>query len=65
MYITKQTTVLETEEILDFHRIAHPYGYEIIIGMLLSDCDRLEVHGFGPNAYFEKVKVDDNEQDVN
>lgn len=54
--INKQMKVLEIEEILDFHNIAHPSGYEIILGMLLSDCDYLEVHGFDSDAYFEKVK---------
>lgn len=54
--INKQMKVLEIEEILDFHNIAHPSGYEIILGMLLSDCDYLEVYGFGSDAYFEKVK---------
>ncbi len=54
--ITKQMTVLEIEKILDFHRIAHPSGYEIILEMLLSDCDYLKIHDFGSNAYFEKVK---------
>lgn len=54
--INKQMKVLEIEEIFDFHNISYPSGYEIILGMLLSDCDYLEVHGFGSDAYFEKVK---------
>lgn len=53
--ITKNTPIKEAEEILDFHGIAHPFGWEIAIGMLLSDCDHLEVHDFYGKAYFVKV----------
>ena len=38
------------------------HGWELIIAMLLSDCEYAEVHGFGSNAYFNKIfKEDINE----
>ena len=54
--IYKTTPIKVAEEILDFHGINHPNGWEIVIGMLLSECDHLEVHGVGSKAYFIKVK---------
>lgn len=53
--ITKTMSISEAEEILNMHGIRHPYGWEIVIGMLLDDCDHLEVHDFGGKAYFIKV----------
>ena len=53
--ITKNTKIKEAEEILDIHGIKKPKGWEIAMGMLLSECDHLEVHGFGTKAYFTKV----------
>lgn len=56
MDIIKRTTpIKEAEEILSFHGISRPYGWEIAVGMLLEGCDRLEVHDYGKNAYFIKV----------
>ena len=57
--ITKTTSIKEAEEILTFHDISHPFGWEIAIGMLLSDCDYLEVHDFGSKAYFNKIRKED------
>ena len=38
------------------------HGWELIIAMLLHDCEYAEVHGFGSNAYFNKIfKEDINE----
>lgn len=53
--ITKTTPIGEAERILSDHGIKHPFGWEIAIGMLLNDCDFLEVHDFGSKAYFIKV----------
>lgn len=53
--ITKNTSIKESIEILNNHGISTKlYGWEIIIGMLLYDCDYIEVHGYGHNAYFIK-----------
>lgn len=53
--ITKNTSIKEVIEILNNHGISTKlYGWEIIIGMLLYDCDYIEVHDYGHNAYFTK-----------
>ena len=50
------------KEILDYHGMSLGHGWELIIAMLLSDCEYAEVHGFGSNAYFNKIfKEDINE----
>lgn len=54
--ITKTTPIGETEKILELHDIKRPMFWEIAIGMLLGDCDHLEVHGYGPKAYFVKCE---------
>lgn len=57
MDIIKQNTPIgEAYKILKAHHIETPKFWEIAIGMLLSECDYLEVHGFGHKAYFVKVK---------
>ncbi len=52
--INKNEIVGKVKEILnDIHRISTPYGWEIVFGMLLNECeDHIEVHGYGSNAYF-------------
>lgn len=54
--IRKDTPIREAEEILRARGIGTPKFGEIALGMLLSECDYLEVHGFGRNAYFVKVE---------
>lgn len=54
--IRQDTPIREAAEILDAHGIAMPMFWEIALGMLLSECDHLEVHGFGLHAYFVKVQ---------
>ena len=54
--IKKDTSLKEAEEILSLHGCPLGHGWALIIGMLLYDCDYLEVHDFGNNAYFTKVK---------
>lgn len=54
--IWQDTPIKEARAILDNHRIAMPMFWEIALGMLLSECDHLEVHGFGTRAYFVKVQ---------
>lgn len=54
--IRQDTPIGEAREILADHNIATPMFWEIALGMLLSECDYLEVHGYGRNAYFVKVE---------
>lgn len=54
--IKQDTPIREAQEILNAHRIETPRFWEIVLGMLLSECDHLEVHGFGRHAYFVKVE---------
>jgi len=52
--ISKHEKIGKVKEILnDFHNIRTPWGWEIVFGMLLSECeDHIEVHGYGDSAYF-------------
>ena len=52
--IKKNEKIGKVKEILnDIHDIKTPYGWEIVFGMLLSECeDHIEVHGCGDSAYF-------------
>jgi len=53
--INKNEKVGKVKEILDFHNIRTPWGWEIVFGMLLDECeDHIEVHGYGDGAYFTK-----------
>ena len=53
--IKKDTSIKDAEEILRFHGCSLGFGWEIVMGMLLDECDYLEVHDFGRNAYFSKI----------
>ena len=60
--IRKTDKIGDVKEILDYHGMSLGHGWELIIAMLLSDCEYTEVHGFGSNAYFNKIfKEDINE----
>lgn len=60
--IRKTDTIRDVKDILDYHGISLGHGWELIIAMLLSDCEYAEVHGFGSNVYFNKIfKEDINE----
>jgi len=51
--IGKHEKVGKVKEILELHNISTPFGWEIVFGMLLSECeDYIEVHGYGDSAYF-------------
>lgn len=52
--IKKDTALKEAEKILSLHGCPLDYGLGLILGMLLQDCDYLEVHGFGSEVYFSK-----------
>lgn len=53
--IEKTDSISNVADELDAHGIGMRYGWEISMSMLLSECDYLEIHGFGPKAYFTKV----------
>ena len=58
----KTDTIRDIKDILDCHGMLLDHGWELIIAMLLSDCEYAEVYGFSSNAYFNKVfKEDINE----
>lgn len=52
--INKNDEIGKVKEILnDIHGISTPNGWEIVFGMLLSQCEsHIEVHGYGSGAYF-------------
>lgn len=53
--ITKEMTVSEIKELLHDNCIATPYGWEIVLGMLLEQCDYIKIAGFGASAKFELI----------
>ena len=53
--IYKTDKIGDTEEKLREHCIPLNMGWEIVLGMLLSQCDHLELHGYGSGAYFTFV----------
>lgn len=53
--IYKTDNIKDTEEKLRDHCISLGRGWEIGLGMLLSQCDHLELHGYGSGAYFTLV----------
>ena len=64
MNIIRKTDKIEDVKTIlqDYHGMSLGHGWTLIIAMLLSDCEYAEVHGFGSNAYFNKVfKEDMNE----
>ena len=60
--IRKTDKIGDVKDILDYHGMSLGHGWELIIAMLLHDCEYAEIHGFGSNAYFNKIfKEDINE----
>lgn len=53
--ITKTTTMSEAKEILHDNCISTPYGWEIVLGMLLEQCDYIKITGLGASAKFELI----------
>lgn len=54
--INKDEKIGKVKEILnDIHGISTPFGWEIVFGQLLSECEsHIEVHGYGTKAYFSQ-----------
>jgi hypothetical protein len=52
--INKNENIGKVKEILnDIHGIRTSFGWEIVFGMLLSECEtHIEVHEYGHRAYF-------------
>lgn len=53
--IDKNTKIKEAKSILEAHGCSLSFGWDIVLGSLLEECDYLEIHGFGKNTYFHKV----------
>lgn len=53
--IRKTDNIKDTEEKLRDRCIPLGSGWEIALGMLLSQCDYMELHGYGSGAYFTLV----------
>lgn len=53
--IKKDTQMREAECILKDHGVSLSFGWQVVLGMILQECDYIEVHGFGESAYFEKM----------
>lgn len=57
--IRKTDNVLEIEKILQAHGLSLGHGWALIMAMMLSDCEYVELHGFGSKAYFNKIYKED------
>lgn len=53
--IKKNTQMEEARRILEDHGVTLSFGRQIVLGMILQECDYIEVHDFGESAYFEKM----------
>ena len=54
--INKNDSIGKVEKILQNHHIGTPFGWEIVFGMLLDECENyIEVHDIGEKAYFTQV----------
>lgn len=53
--ITKDMKIGEIAEKLDDYCIPHPRGGEIVMAMLLNECDYIRIKGYGRTAVFEQV----------
>ena len=56
--IRKTDKISDVENLLQAHGVSLGHGWALIIGMMLTDCNHLEIHGFGNNAYFNKIRED-------
>lgn len=50
--IRRQTPLNKAKEMLQSNGIETPYGWDIVLSMLLNDCDYLEIEGYGKQARF-------------
>ena len=55
--IKRDTSIKEAEAMLKAHRCPHRHGWEIAIGLMLQQCDYLELHDYGDDAYFVKKGI--------
>lgn len=60
--ITKSMKIDEVKAVLHANGIDTPYGWDIVLGMLLEDCDYIKIEGYGRHAQFvlctdEEVKT--------
>lgn len=54
--IRKSDTTEQAREILeDKHGFPLKWGWEMMLGMLLQECDYIEVHEYGSKCYLAKV----------
>lgn len=53
--IDKNTTIKEAKYILEAHGCSLAFGWDIVLGSLLEECDYLEIHGFGEKCFFSKM----------
>lgn len=54
--ITKSMKIDEVKAVLHANGIATPYGWDIVLGMLLDDCEYIKIEGYGSHAQFVLCK---------
>lgn len=61
--ITQNTTIHDAEELLKEHGIKPFYGWRVIIGMAVKECDYVTVEGYGDDAKLIKHFIGDGDED--
>ena len=50
--ITKSMKIDDVKAMLHNNGINTPYGWDIVLGMLLNGCDYIKIEGYGEHAQF-------------
>lgn len=58
MLISKNSKMSETKTFLNDNGIPLSHGWQLILGMLLQDCDYIKLEGYGRNANLVKITMD-------
>lgn len=57
--ITKSMKIDEAKAVLHANGIATPYGWDLVLSTLLSDCDYIKIEGYGSHAQFALCKSEE------
>lgn len=57
--IRKTDNIRDVEQTLQAHGLSLGHGWALIMAMMLSDCEYVELHEYGSKAYFNKIFKED------
>lgn len=61
--ITKNTRLKDAAEMLEMHMVPVSYGWEMVLCMMLHECDYITIEGTGRNAKLVKHFIEEGEKD--